>query len=67
MILSAGGQDEHPCEVNNSTTARGSADAEVTNVTMAQALIAPDHRDMPLLAIIIAATLKTEHAVHRSR
>src|SRR5262245_41157933 len=43
MILSAGGQDEQPCEVNKSTTARGSACAGRMMATMAQMLSAPDH------------------------
>src|ERR1700752_4097705 len=38
-ILSAGGQDEQPCEVNNSTTPRGSARAgtDITSTPKAAA------------------------------
>jgi hypothetical protein len=58
IILSAGGHDEHPCEVNSSTTARGSAWAGRMMATIAQTPIAPDHRDIELWAII-AVILKT--------
>src|ERR1700730_10349864 len=52
MILSAGGHEEHPCEVNSSTTARGSAWAGRTMATIAQTPSAPDHREIRLKAII---------------
>src|ERR1700761_9159742 len=53
ISLSAGGQDEQPCEVNNSTTARGSvALAGRMTATTAQRPRAPDHRDMELLLIV---------------
>src|SRR5438128_12686559 len=63
MILSAGGHDEQPCEVNNSTTARGSAwagriIATMANTPSALAPSAPDHREIELLAII-AVILRT--------
>src|SRR3979411_2893471 len=58
MILSAGGHDEHPCEVNNSTTARGSAWAGRMIATIAQTPSAPDHRETRLWAII-AVILET--------
>ena len=58
IILSAGGQDEHPCEVNSSTTARGSAWAGRMMATIAQTPSAPDHREIELWAII-AVILKT--------
>ena len=46
MILSAGGHDEHPCEVNSSTTARGSAATAGRMIAMiAQTPSAPDHRE----------------------
>jgi hypothetical protein len=47
MTWSAGGQDEHPCEVNSSTTARGSADAGRIIAMMAHTETAPDHRKNP--------------------
>src|SRR5438046_6177758 len=47
MILSAGGQDEHPCEVKSSTTARGSACAGRMIAMMAHTPSAPDHREIP--------------------
>src|SRR3984885_14533762 len=51
--LSAGGQDEQPCDVNNSITARGSAaTAGRTTATIAQTPIALDHREIELQAII---------------
>jgi hypothetical protein len=51
--LSAGGQDEQPCEVKSSTTARGSAAvAGRTIATMAQTPRALDHREIELQAII---------------
>src|SRR3979490_2277181 len=59
--LSAAGHDEHPCDVNNSTTARGSAWAGRTIATMAQTPSAPDHREIKLWVIvwvIIVATLE---------
>ena len=46
MILSAGGQDEQPCEVNSSTTARGSAWAGRMTATIAQMPSAPDQREI---------------------
>jgi hypothetical protein len=48
MIWSAGGHDEQPCEVNSSTTARGSAWAGRMTAMIAQTPSAPDHRDMQL-------------------
>src|ERR1700739_4095661 len=44
MILSAGGQDEQPCEVKSSTTARGSAWAGRMKAMIAQFPTARDHR-----------------------
>src|SRR5579872_432520 len=57
ISLSAGGQDEQPCEVKSSTTARGSAVAGPTAATMApqtpkETPKAPDHRETELTAII---------------
>src|SRR3954451_24365470 len=52
MIWSAGGQDEQPCEVKSSTTARGSAWAGRIIATMAQTPSALDHREIELWAII---------------
>src|SRR5436305_11820336 len=59
MILSAAGHDEQPCEVNNSTTARGSACAGRAIATTAQTPSAPDHRESELW-VIITATLKPQ-------
>src|SRR5436305_1780822 len=62
MTLSAGGQDEQPCEVKSSTTARGSAIAGRTTATIAQTPNTPetpDHREIELQAII-AVMLKPE-------
>ncbi len=42
MTLSAGGQEEQPCEVKSSTTARGSASAGRMTATIAQMPSAPD-------------------------
>src|ERR1700744_2507671 len=54
ISLSAGGHDEQPCEVNNSTTARGSpAWAGRITATIAQRPSAPDHRDIELLLIVL--------------
>jgi hypothetical protein len=48
-MLSAGGQDEHPCDVNSSTTARGSlASAGRMIATIAHTPSAPDHREIEL-------------------
>src|SRR6266403_78172 len=63
-ILSAGGHDEHPCDVNSSTTARGSAWAGRTMATIAQTPSAPDHREIQLYAII-TVILETENHPHR--
>src|SRR6266700_360066 len=53
MILSAGGQDEQPCEVKSSTTARGSAaSAGRMTAMIAHTPSAPDHREKRLWAII---------------
>src|SRR5581483_9140468 len=57
MSLSAGGQDEQPCEVKSSTTARGSAIAGGTTATTAQMLKAldqkaPDRRETGYMATI---------------
>src|SRR5580698_2044598 len=60
MILSAGGQDEQPCEVNSSITARGSAEAGRTTATKAQTPSAPDHREIKF-GVIIVATLEPGH------
>src|ERR1700727_697317 len=60
MILSAGGHDEHPCDVNSSTTARGSAWAGRTIATIAQPPRGPDHREIKLWVMIVA-TLKPGH------
>ena len=57
--LSAAGQDEQPCEVNNSTTARGSAWAGRAIATTAQTPSAPDNREMELW-VIITATLNRD-------
>src|SRR5882757_6858963 len=54
MILSAGGHDEHPWDVNSSTTARGSAWAGRMIATMAQTPSVPDHREIKLWVIIVA-------------
>src|SRR5579859_5405918 len=62
MILSAGGQDEQPCEVKSSTTARGSAIAGRMTATIAQTPKTPetpDHFEIELQAII-AVMLKPE-------
>jgi hypothetical protein len=53
MILSAGGHDEQPCDVNSSTTARGSAWAGRMTATTAQTPSAPDQREIELWAIIV--------------
>src|SRR5689334_10829656 len=72
MILSAGGQDEQPCEVNNSTTARGSACAGRMMATVAQVLSAsdlsaPDQRETRLEAIIAVMPKVTHrHSLRRS-
>src|SRR5579863_115267 len=51
--LSAGGQDEQPCDVKSSITARGSAaTAGRTMATIAQTPRALDHREIELQAII---------------
>src|SRR5271170_1672248 len=51
--LSAGGQDEQPCDVKSSITARGSAaTAGRTTATIAQTPRALDHREIELQAII---------------
>src|ERR1700684_4482632 len=78
IILSAGGQDEQPCEVKSSTTARGSAAAGRTMATTAQTPKAPDHREIELQAVItvilgpgkswlpiLAASASTEHQAIR--
>src|SRR5215813_6590322 len=57
MILSAGGQDEQPCEVKSSTTARGSAWAGRMTAMIAQIPRAPDHREIRLQAIVVVITL----------
>src|ERR1700731_2623287 len=68
-ILSAGGHDEHPCEVNSSITARGSAWAGRTMAIIAQTPNAPDHREIELRVIelwaIIAVIPVTEIHPHR--
>src|ERR1700712_4108272 len=51
-IRSAGGDDEHPCEGNNSITARGSARARGGIATTAHMPSAPDHPEIRLWAII---------------
>src|ERR1700691_5279058 len=51
--LSAGGQDEQPCDVKSSITARGSAaTAGRTTATIAQTPRALDHREIELQTII---------------
>src|SRR6185437_2984453 len=50
--LSAGGQDEQPCEVKSSTTARGSAWAGLMIAMIAKRPSAPDQRAKELQAII---------------
>src|ERR1700722_1671016 len=51
--LSAGGQDEQPCDVKSSITARGSAaTAGRMTATIAQTPSALDHREIELQAII---------------
>src|SRR6476660_7632133 len=57
MTWSAGGQEEQPCDVKSSTTARGSASAGRMTATMAQIpsapdQSAPDQRETRLEAII---------------
>src|SRR5579883_1298568 len=52
MILSAGGQDEQPCEVKSSTTARGSAWAGLMTAMIATSPRALDQREKELWAII---------------
>src|ERR1700733_5383412 len=52
--LSAGGQEEQPCDVNSSTTARGSAWAGRMIATIAQTPSAPDHRETQLLIVVVA-------------
>jgi hypothetical protein len=66
IILSAGGHDEHPCDVNNSTTARGSAWAGRMMAMITQTPTAPDHREIQLWAII-AVILETEGHPDRHR
>src|SRR6266704_1216896 len=67
MTLSAGGQDEQPCEVKSSTTARGSASAGRMTATIAQMpsapdQSAPDHREtkgeaiIPVISNVISRT-----------
>src|SRR5580704_5292773 len=69
MILSAGGHDEHPCDVNSSTTARGSAWAGRPIAATAQIPSAPEKREIRLKAIIVVITgnRKTPVKVHRPR
>src|ERR1700757_5333790 len=52
ITLSAGGQDEQPCEVKSSTTARGSAWAGRMTAMIAKSPRAPDQREKELWAII---------------
>src|ERR1700761_4714441 len=57
MILSAGGHDEHPCDVNSSTTARGSAACTGRAIAAtAQTPSAPDKSEIRLKAIIEVMT-----------
>src|ERR1700744_961375 len=66
ISLSAGGHDEQPCEVNNSTTARGSgAWAGRITATIAQRPSAPDHRDIELLLIVLVILESRYHAAKR--
>src|SRR5580704_16026009 len=66
ISLSAGGHDEQPCDVNSSTTARGSvACAGRMTATIAQRLSAPDHRDMELLLIVLVILESRYHAGNR--
>src|SRR6476620_10726265 len=70
MILSAGGQDEQPCEVNSSTPARGSAAAGRMTAMIAQTpsapdKIAPDQREIGLREIRLEAVIVVmSNAVH---
>src|SRR5689334_24299029 len=57
MILSAGGQDEQPCEVKSSTTARGSAWAGRMMATIAQMPRAPDQRENMFPVVITLISL----------
>src|SRR5580704_6023772 len=66
--LSAGGQDEQPCDVKSSITARGSAaTAGRMTATIAQTPSALDHREIELQAIItvipgpVVATTRRYH------
>ena len=72
MTLSAGGQDEQPCEVKSSTTARGSASAGRMTATIAQIpsapdQSAPDQRETRLEAIIaVMSNVTPSHAWGKS-
>src|SRR6185312_9855340 len=57
ITLSAGGQDEQPCEVKSSTTARGSAWAGRMTAMMAQMPSVLDQREIRLWAIVVVITL----------
>jgi hypothetical protein len=64
ISLSAGGHDEQPCDVNSSTTARGSASAGRMTATIATMPSAPDHREIQLLpAVGIMLEIGNIHAV----
>src|SRR3984885_10894872 len=69
ITLSAGGHDEHPWDVNSSTTARGSAWAGRMTATIAQTPSAPDQSEIRLKAIIVVMTgnRKTPAEVDRPR
>src|SRR5579872_1755213 len=73
MILSAGGQDEQPCEVKSSTTARGSAAsagrmiATIAQTPKAPDQRAPDQREIELQAIIAIITQDREVVGANSR
>src|ERR1700748_354959 len=66
ITLSAGGQDEQPCEVKSSTTARGSAAAGRTMATIAQTPSALANREIKLQAIITAMLRPGNHYRHHS-
>src|ERR1700722_1659062 len=67
ITLSAGGQDEQPCDVNNSITARGSAaTAGRTTATIAQTPRALDHREIELKAIITVIPRSGTRRCHHS-
>src|ERR1700741_1274478 len=66
MILSAGGHDEHPCEVKSSTTARGSAWAGRMTAMIATSPRALDQREKELWAIIAVIANHAPASTHPS-